>query len=162
MFAKDCGPYFLLFTNKRLWSMFTSFICKEIAVLVCALLAKGCSPCFPHKIGKQKLQSLSLLFICKGLPSLSFAIHLQRTAVIVFCYSSAKDCVLVFCYSSAKDCSPCLLLFICKGLRSLSFAIHLLCYLLFVSMESRPCFCHLSLFSHSIRRNTAFVTANSL
>ena len=45
--------------------------------------------------------------------SLSCAIHLQRTDV------------LVLCYSFAKDCCPCLVLFICKGLLSLSCAIHL-------------------------------------
>ena len=43
----------------------------------------------------------NLVFICKGLRSLSSAIHLQ------------------------KDCGPCLVVFICKGLRSLSSAIHL-------------------------------------
>ena len=186
MFAKDCGPYVLLFTHKRLRFMFTRFICKEIAVLVCAFLAKGCSPYF-CAITLQKLITVLvfaihlqrtmvlvfccssakdygpclLLFIYKGLQSLSFAIHLQRTVssslaihlqrtvalsfaihlqrtvVLAFCHSSAKDCgpcLLLFickgrghclCYSSAKDCGPCLLPFICKGLRSLSFAIHL-------------------------------------
>ena len=89
-----------------------------------------------------------MLFICKGLPSLTCAFHLQRTAVLVLCYSFAKDCglvlcysfakdaslscaiylqriaVLVLCYSFAKDCGgPCSLLFICKGLSSLIFAI---------------------------------------
>ena len=56
---------------------------------------------------------LSLLFICKGPLSLSGAIYLQKTAV------------LVLGYSFAKDCGPCLMLFVCKGLRYLSCAISL-------------------------------------
>ena len=59
------------------------------------------------------LLSLSLLFICKGLLSLSGAINLQKTAV------------LVLGYSFAKDSGPCLMLFICKGLRYLFCAISL-------------------------------------
>ena len=74
--------------------------------------------------------------------SLLCAIYLQKTAVLILCYSFANDCcpslvlfifkgllslscgmhvqrtaVLVLCYAFAKDCGPCLMLFICKGLR---------------------------------------------
>ena len=53
-----------------------------------------------------------LLFIWKGLWSLSSGIHLQRTAV------------LVLWYSFAKDCCPCLVPSVCKGTAVLVF--HLL------------------------------------
>ena len=105
-------------------------------MVVCYLFTKGCGPSLPVLYTKAAV--LIIRFVYKGLWSLSFAIHLQRTAVLVFCYSFAKDCcpclfaiqlqrtaVLVLCYLLAKDCGPCLLLFICKGLRSLSSGIHL-------------------------------------
>ena len=83
------------------------------------LLAKDCGPCF-------------LVSICKRLWSLSSDIDLQRTAVLVFCYSGPGSLlsiclqlatVLVFRCMLAKDSSPCYPLSICKGLLSLSFAI---------------------------------------
>ena len=86
-----------------------------------------------------------VLFICKGLLSLSFAIHLQSTTVLVFCYSFAKDrcpCLVLFTCKGPRG--PCLLLFICKRLRSLSGGIHLqrtavlvLCYSF--AKDSGPC-----------------------
>ena len=103
-----------------------SAICSQrAAVLVYLFIYKGCCPYYPFCLQRTAR-------------SLSRAIHLQRTAVLVFRYSFAKDCcpclfaihlqrtdVLVYCYLLAKDCGPCLLLFICKRLRSLSSGIHL-------------------------------------
>ena len=92
------------------------FICKRTSVLgVCYLFMKDCGPSLPVYT-QRLLPLLPVLFItdhgpclslftCKGLLSLSFAIHLQRTVV------------LVKWYSFAKDCGPCPVVFICKGLR---------------------------------------------
>ena len=61
-FAKDCGPYLLL------------FICK-----------KDCGPCLVVFIYKG-LQSLSSGIHLQRTASLSSGIHLQRTAVFVLCH----------------------------------------------------------------------------
>ena len=112
------------------------FICKRTSVLgVCDLFTNDCGPSLPVLYTKAAV--LITRFVYKGLRSLSFAIHLQRTAVLVFRYSFAEDCCpcrslfickrplsLSFCYSFAKDCCPCLVLFTCKGLRP--------CLLLFI------------------------------
>ena len=63
-----------------------------------------------------------------GLLSQQLGIHLQSTAVLIFCYSFAKGlrslssgihfqrtAVLVQWYSFAKNCSPCLVPLVCKG-----------------------------------------------
>ena len=60
---------------------FSNNFCPCLVLFTC----KGPRPC-------------PLLFICKRLQSLSSGIHLQRTAVLVLCYSFAKDCVLVLCH----------------------------------------------------------------
>ena len=116
---------------------FLLFICKRTSVLgVRYLFTKDCGPSLP--ILYTKAAVLITRFVYKGPWSMSFAIHLQRTAVLVFwlfifkgllSLSSAiylqRTTVLVLCYSFAKDCSPCLMLYICKGLLSLSSAIGL-------------------------------------
>ena len=65
MFAKDYGPYFLLSARK------------------------GLRPCLPVLFAKDSV--LVSTFACKELCSLFSAIRLQRTIVLVFCYSSKKD-----------------------------------------------------------------------
>ena len=100
------------------------FICKRTSVLgvrylftkdcgpSLPVLYTGCCPCYPfclqrtvilvfrYSFAKDRCPCL-LLFICKGLLSLSFG------------------------YSFSKDFCPCLVLFTFKGPRSLSSAIHL-------------------------------------
>ena len=148
---------------------------QRTAVLVfCHSPSKDCSPCLlpfickglqslPFAIHLQRTAALSFAIHLQRTAALSFAIHLQWTAVLIFAIHLQMTAVLVFCHSSAKNCGPCLLPFICKGLRSLSFAIHLLVYLLFcldgVSSLFLP-FVPIFPF-HWIRRNTALVTANS-
>ena len=135
MFAKDCGPHFVLFVHKGLRSLLICFNCKgrcpyfcfclqRIVVLVfcysfCCSFTKDCGLLF-SAIHSQRTAVLVYLFrlqrtavlifpsVYKRTASLSCAIHLQRTAA------------LVLCYPFAKDCCPCLEQFICKGLRSLS------------------------------------------
>ena len=111
------------------------FICKRTSVLgVRYLFTKDYGPSLPVLYTKAAV--LITRFVYKGPRSLSFAIHLQRTVVLVFwlfifkgllSLSSAiylqRIVVLVLCYSFAKDCSPCLVVYICKGLLSLSCAI---------------------------------------
>ena len=113
------------------------FICKITSILgIRYLFTKDCVASLPVLYTKAAV--LITRFVYKGPRSLSFAIHLQRTAVLVFWLfvfkgllssSSAiylqRTAVLVFCYSFAKDCSPCLVVYICKGLLSLSCAIRL-------------------------------------
>ena len=130
------------------------FICKRTSVLgICYLFTKDCSPSLPviytkaavlvtRFVYKGLCPCLSL-FICKGLLSLSFAIHLQRTAVLVFWLFIFKGllslsgviylqrtAVLVLCYSFAKDCSPC-------GIHLQRTAVLVLCYLF--SKDCGPC-----------------------
>ena len=83
LFTKDCGPSLPVLYTKA-------------AVLITRFVYKGLRPCL-------------VLFICKRLRSLSSGIHLQRTAV------------LVLCYSFAKDCSPCLVPLVCKETAVLIF-----------------------------------------
>ena len=123
-FSKDCCPYFC-------------FCLQRIVVLIfCYLFAKDCCPCL-------------MLFICKGLRSLSYAIHLQRTASPRFLQSICKElwslfpaihlqrtAVLDFCYSFTKDCGPCLPISIEKNLL---FLIVLFCLLLCICKGLRPC-----------------------
>ena len=171
--TKGLRPCLLLFIYKRTASLsFASHLQKD-CVLVSTKglrslsfaihLQKDCSPCLLLFIYKRTAVLVFCYSSTKGLWSLSFAIHLQKDCspcLLLFIYK--RTVVLVFCYSSTKGLRPCLLLFIYKRTASLSFAIHLFVYLLFVLMECRSRFCHLSLFSHSLRRNTALVTANSL
>ena len=139
------------------------FICKRTSVLgVCYLFTKDCGPSSPVLYTKAAV--LVTRCVYKGAWSLSFAIHLQRTAVLVFHFSFAKDrcpcllaihfqwnSVLVWCYLLAKDCGPCPLLFICKRLQSLSSGIHLHakdccpCLVLFVCKGLRSLSCAISL-----------------
>ena len=106
-FAKNHGPCVVVFILKGPLSFSLLFICKGPLSLYLLFICKGCCPCL-------------VLFICKGPSSLSKATHLQRTTI------------LVLCYSFAKDCRPCLMLFICKGLRYLFCAISLQRKLLFL------------------------------
>ena len=88
------------------------FICERTSVFrVCYLFTKDCGPSLPVLYKKTAVLITRLVY--KGLWSLSFAIHMQKTAV------------LVFHYPFAKDCCPYLVVYICKGLLSLSSAIHL-------------------------------------
>ena len=101
-FAKDFCPCLLLFICKGLLSIlgFCYMFTKD-RVLVYLFIYKGRCPYFPF--------------------------YLQRTAVLVFCYSFAKDyspCVAVFILKGrcpclvlfiCEGCCPCLRLFICKG-----------------------------------------------
>ena len=106
-FAKDHGPCVVVFILKGPLSFPLLFICKGPLSLYLLFICKGRCPCL-------------VLFICKGPSSLSKATHLQRTAV------------LVLCYSFVKDCHPCLMLFICKGPRYIFCAISLQRKLLFL------------------------------
>ena len=113
-FAKDFCPCLLL------------FICKELLSILgfCYMFTKDHGPCLPVYL--QRTTVFISHFVYKGPQSLSSAIHLQRTAVLVLRYSFSKDAVLVLCYLFAKDaalvlgylfakdCGPCLMLFICK------------------------------------------------
>ena len=108
---------------------FVSAMCSQrTAVLVYLFYIQR--PVLITRFVYKGLRPYLVLFICKGLLSLYFAIHLQITAVLVFLLfickgllsmSSAiylqRTAVLDFCYSFAKDRCPCLVLFVCKGLR---------------------------------------------
>ena len=122
-----------LFYMQRLLSLLLVLFTKDYVLISCYSFAKDCCPCLLLLICKGLL-SLSfaidlqrtavlvfLLFISNGLLSLSSAIYLQRTAVLVFCYSCAKDAVLVLCYPFAKDCNPCLVPLVCKQTAVLIF-----------------------------------------
>ena len=103
-FAKDHSPCAV------------AFILKGRCPFLCCSFAKDRCPCICYSFAKDHCPCL-VLFICKGpLLSLSGAIYLQRTVVLILCYSSAKDppslsyvihlqrtAVLVLCYSFAKD-----------------------------------------------------------
>ena len=90
------SPYFLLFAHKGLRFLLTGFI------------RKGRLSLFP-------------LFVYKGLQSLFSAIHLQRTAVLDFCYSFTKDCCSFFHYKLAKDLLSLLSTFRSQGTAALVF-----------------------------------------
>ena len=110
--------YYIALLNRLLL-----FICKRTSVLgVCYLFAKDCGPSLPvlyikaavlitHFVYKDCCPCL-LLFICKGLLSLSF------------CHSIAKDCCPCLVLFTCKGLHLCLVLFTCKRLRSLSSGIH--------------------------------------
>ena len=106
LFAKDFCPCLLLFICKGLLSIFVL----------------SCSYGFCYMFTKDAV--FVHLFIYKGrCPYSPFC--LQRTAVLVFCYSFAKDhspCVVVFILKGPLSLSS---LFICKGPLSLSGAIYL-------------------------------------
>ena len=88
------------------------FYIQRLLSLLPVLFTKDRGPCL-------------VLFIWKGLLSLSFAIHLQRPLSLSFCYSFAKDCCPCPVLFTCKGLRPCLLLFIRRSLRSLSSGIHL-------------------------------------
>ena len=84
-----------------------------------------------------KYEELRFTYKHTGLLSQELGIHLQRTAVLIFCYSFAKGlqslfsgihlqrtAILVQWYSFAKDCSLCFVPLVCKGTAVLVF--HLL------------------------------------
>ena len=145
-----------------------AFICKGFLPLSFAIHLQRTTvhPCI-------KLFIWFLLYIHKGPRSLYiclftkdrcpyFPFCLKRTAVLVFCYSFAKDhgpCVVVFILKGPLSLS---LLFICNGPLSLSGAIYLqktiilvkgyslakdrrLCLMLFICKGLRYLFCAISL-----------------
>ena len=98
-----------------LWYSFS----KDCYPFLCYSFAKNRCPCIFCSFAKDSCPCL-VLFICKGPSSLSYVVHLQKTAV------------LVLRYSFAKDRRPCLMLFICKEPRYLFCAISLQRKLLFL------------------------------
>ena len=110
MCTKDSGPSLPILYTKA-------------AVFFIRFVYKGLPPCL-------------VLFICKGLLSKSFAIHLQRTLPLSFCYSFAKDCCPCLVLFTCKGLRPCLLLFNCKktavlvysGIHLQRTAVLVLCY----------------------------------
>ena len=109
LFARDYCPCFLLFVCKGLLTLFPA-IClqitaalfhrymfvKDCALISCYSLAEDCGPCFRFSLTKD-WGPWFLLFICKRLWSLSSAIHLQGTAVLVFAIQDRGPCYLFVC-----------------------------------------------------------------
>ena len=110
-FTKDCGPCFLFHLKrtavltsasvyKGSWSlssaihlqrMFSAIRSQRIAVLVYLFQLQRTAAVLVSPSVYKRLQPCLVLFVCKGPWSLSCAVHLQRTAVLVMCYSFAKD-----------------------------------------------------------------------
>ena len=129
-FAKDCSPCLLLslFFAIKNWAppSFSAIHLQRTAVLVFRLsFAKDSRHCFRFLFAKN-CSLCFLLYVCKGLQSLSFAIHLQRSALRPLSSATRlqRSVVLVSGFRLQRT-DVFVSTFVCKGLRSLFSAISL-------------------------------------
>ena len=132
LFTKDRSLCLLLFICKGPRPLCCGVHSQRTAVLFCFYLQRTAAPVFAIHLQRtavlvfaihlqrtavlvfaihlQRTLSLYLLFICKGLSSLSKATHMQRTAILVSHYSFAKDrgtyLVPLVCRENCCSCYP--------------------------------------------------------